>query len=424
MRSRHPLDGSGGDGDDGDAADPRDLAASEPGAPQFIDGSSHSPVVLQILPSLVTGGVERGTIDIAEALSAAGATALVASEGGPMERQLLRAGAEHITLPLASKNPIVMHRNIARLVKIIETHKVDILHVRSRAPAWSAQAAAKRTGCHFVTTFHAPYNADNPLKRRYNAVMVSGERVIAISQFIERHILQNYKIDPSRIRVIPRGVDLGQFDPDRASAERVIKLAKQWRLPDGVPLILLPGRLTRWKGQTLLLDALQQLADVDFCCALVGSDQGRNAYRDELEKIIARTGLGDRAFILDNCDDMPAAYMLADVVVSASSDPEGFGRVVSEAQAMGRPVVAANHGGAPEQVLPERTAFLFEPSNATSLAQALRRALALDAEDRELLKQEAIANVQQQFSKDRMCAQTLSLYREVLRGNAYGDGGH
>jgi len=380
--------------------------------------SGGGPVVLQVVPSLVTGGVERGTIEIAAAIVADGGTAIVASEGGPMENDLRRAGALHLKLPAASKNPIVMYRNVARLEQIITAYNVDIVHVRSRAPAWSARLACQRTGRHFITTFHAPYNFSNALKKRYNQVMTEGERVIAISEFIAQHVRQHYSIDRTRLRVIRRGIDIARFDPDRVSAERMIQLSTRWRLPDGVPLILMPGRLTRWKGQTVLLEALAQLSGLDYRCVMVGSDQGRAAYRRELEALIARHGLGGRASIMDECGDMPAAYMLSDVVVSASTDPEGFGRTVGEAQAMGRPVVASDHGGAREQIVAERTGFLFPSGDAAALAAGLRKALSLAPDARARLHDDAIARVRSEFSKDLMCARTLGLYREVLRAGA------
>jgi glycosyltransferase involved in cell wall biosynthesis len=312
-----------------------------------------------------------------------------------------------------------MARNIARLKKLILSENVDIVHARSRAPAWSAYYAAKATGRHFITTFHAPYNFSNGLKRRYNAIMTRGERVIAISEFIAGHIEQYYKVEPTRVRVVQRGVDLRHFDPDQVSAERVIKLATDWRLPDGVPLVLLPGRLTRWKGQSILLDALTELRDLDFCCVLVGSDQGRTSYRQELERQIMANGLAGKAFIFDNCSDMAAAYMLSDVVVSASTDPEGFGRVVSEGQAMGRPVVASDHGGAREQLIPGTTGFLFENGDPSSLASALRKALSLNSEERFKLSKLAITRVRTLFSKERMCNGTLGLYNELIRSDAH-----
>ena len=198
--------------------------------------------------------MERGTIDIAGAVAGAGGTAIVASEGGQLERFLERAGAEHLTLPLASKNPFVMRRNAARLAEVIKQHGVDIVHARSRAPAWSARAAARRTGRRFVTTFHGAYPISSPLKRAYNGIMTRGERVIAPSEFIAGHIRENYKVDPERLRVIQRGVDLEVFDPAHVSPQRVIQLATKWRVPDGVPLVMLPARFARWKGQTLLLE--------------------------------------------------------------------------------------------------------------------------------------------------------------------------
>ncbi|MGD1876471.1 MAG: glycosyltransferase family 4 protein [Kiloniellaceae bacterium] len=378
------------------------------------------PVVLQLIPSLVPGGAERGTIEIAAALVADGGTAIVASEGGPMENDLRRAGALHLKLPAASKNPIVMYRNIARIEQIIAAYNVGIVHVRSRAPAWSARMACQRSGAHFITTFHAPYNFTNALKKRYNQVMAEGERVIAISEFIAAHVRENYNLDPARLRVIRRGIDTVRFDPDRVSAERMIQLSTRWRLPDGVPLILMPGRLSRWKGQTVLLEALSHLGDLDYRCVMVGSDQGRTAYRRELETLIARYGLGGKASIMDECNDMPAAYMLSDVVVSPSTDPEGFGRTVGEAQAMGRPVVASDHGGAREQVIDGRTGFLFPNGDAQALAAGLRKALSLAPDVRARLHDDAIHRVRHDFSKDQMCARTLAVYREILRAGARG----
>lgn len=375
-----------------------------------------SPVVLQVLPSLVTGGAERGAVDVAIALARAGGTALVASEGGPMEHELTRGGGQHIKLPLASKNPFVMYRNVARLSEVIRSHGVEIVHARSRAPAWSAAAAAKRCGVHFVTTFHGVYNFNNPIKRRYNAIMTAGERVIANSNFVARHIRENYAVDPARIQIIRRGIDLQRFDPERVSAERVIQLARRWRLPDGVPIVMLPGRLTRLKGQIELIEALTQLGDLNFLCVLVGSDQGRTGYRAELERLVAKYDLSSRVFMPGHCDDMPAAYMLSDVVVCASTDPEAFGRVVSEAQSMGCPVVASDHGGVPEQVLDGRTAFLYPPRDRDALAAALRKTLTLSAPEREILSLAARTHARANFSKDKMCQATLALYREVLQG--------
>ncbi|MGH6947006.1 MAG: glycosyltransferase family 4 protein [Kiloniellales bacterium] len=377
------------------------------------------PRVLQVLPALDRGGAERSAVDVSVAVAAAGGGAVVASEGGPLERELLRGGVPHVKLPLASKNPFVMRSNVQRLERLIAEKEINIVHARSRAPAWSAYYAARNRKVHFVTTFHGTYNFRTGLKKRYNAIMAKGERVIANSDFIAQHLREHYEIEPGRVRVIHRGVDLQRFDPDNVSAERVIQLARRWRLPDGLPIVLLPGRLTRWTGQSLLLQALTRLGTRDYRAILVGSDQGREAYRRELEETIDKLGLAEKAFLLDNCDDMPAAYKLADVVVSASTDPEAFGRVVSEAQAMGRPVVAADHGGVPEQVIPEVTAFLFEPRSAEALAAALEKALDLGEGARNSLAEVAITHVRVKFDKERMCAATLGIYQELLRQDAY-----
>lgn len=377
--------------------------------------AGRQPVVLQVLPALITGGVERGTIEIAQALVEAGWKAVVASEGGPMVRELARVGATHVELPMASKNPLVMHANVARLERVIGEHEVDIVHARSRAPAWSAKKAAERTGRHFLTTFHGTYNQGwFGLKRRYNKVMASGELVIAISNFIADHAFKTYGLAPERIRVIHRGVDLSRFDPVKVSQERIIQLAQRWRLPDGYPVIMLPGRLTRWKGQKVLIEALALLGRHDVRCLLVGSDQGRAGYRQELVDLVRKRGLTDVVHIVDECNDMPAAYMLTDVVVSASTDPEAFGRVVVEGQAMGRPVIASDHGAPPEAILAGRTGWLVPPADPRMLAQALSRFLALGPTEREEIAQAATAHVSANFSREAMCAKTLSVYAELM----------
>ncbi len=377
--------------------------------------TSKAPVVMQVLPSLVTGGVERGAVDIAAALKAAGWGSIVVSSGGPMVREVERAGAEHIQLPTHSKNPLVIRANIARLAALVRSRGVDIVHARSRAPAWSAEAAARQTGAHFVTTFHATYNFRPAPKRWYNAVMTRGERIIAISDHIRRHIVRVYGVDPDRLRVIYRGIDFDLFDPQAVPPARVIKLATDWRLPDGIPVVMLPGRLTRWKGQAVLIEALARLGHDRVRCLLVGDEQGRSGYRRELEDLIARHRLQSVVHMTGPVGDMPAAYKLADVVVSASTDPEAFGRVMVEAQAMGRPVIAADHGSSRELVEPEGgTGWLVGPGDPDALAQAINTAIHLDTAAREALADRAIARVRQHFSKHGMCSATLAVYREVL----------
>ncbi|MEQ8651311.1 MAG: glycosyltransferase family 4 protein [Kiloniellales bacterium] len=371
--------------------------------------------LMQVLPRLEGGGVERTTVDIAEAVVKAGGQALVVSEGGPMEVELKRAGAIHEKLPVASKNPLTMRNNVSRLAGLIDEFGIELVHARSRAPAWSAYYAAKRCDKPFVTTFHGAYDRGVPLKQSYNAIMTKGVRVIANSEFIGRHVQEVYGVERERLRIIPRGVDLFRFDPEQVSVHRVIRLAERWNLPDGVPVVMLPGRLTRWKGQQLLLDALQQLGDLDLIAAFVGAEQpGHAGFRDELEQAIRDKGLIGRAVVLGACDDMPAAYRLADAVVSASIDPEAFGRVISEAQALGRPVVAANHGGAPEQILEGHSGVLFPPGDAKGLADGIRWALSLTPQQREVLAVDALAHVRISFSKQQMCERTLAVYAEVL----------
>jgi glycosyltransferase involved in cell wall biosynthesis len=371
------------------------------------------PVVLQVLPSLETGGAERGAVDVACALVAAGGTAIVASAGGRMVRELERGGAKHVTLPVDSKNLFVMRANVRRLCKLIREYDVDIVHARSRAPAWSAAKAAKLTGRRFVTTVHGPYSG-GWLKRRYNAVMMKGDRIIAISEFIANYIKSTSKLGPPRVQVIHRGVDVHLFDPTRVDAPRIINLAREWRLPDDVPIIMLPGRLTRWKGQRVLIDAIAMLGRTDLCCIIVGSDQGRTGYRQELEEHIAQRGVEAVVRLVPDCRDMPAAYMLSDVVVSASTDPEAFGRIIAEAQAMGRPVIATNHGGAPEIIASGSAGWLVEPGNARALAEAIQDAISLTPQQRDDIAYAAMAHIREHFTKDRMCALTISLYQELM----------
>lgn len=383
-------------------ADSRDAARAQ-GRP---------PAVLQVLPRLETGGVERGTVEVAAALVAAGWKAVVASAGGRMVRELERAGALHVELPAASKNPLVMRANVARLAALIRRERIDIVHARSRAPAWSARAAARRMGRHFVTTFHNAYGAESWLKRRYNRVMAAGERVIAISDFVAAHAAQTYGVPWERLRVIPRGVDLQRFDPERMRPDRLVDLAREWRLADGLPVVLLPGRVTRWKGHLVLLEALRRLGRRDLQCLILGSGTAR--YRDELERTIAAAGLAGTVRLMGECRDMPAALMMADVVVSASTEPEGFGRVIAEAQAMGRPVIATDHGGARETVLAGETGWLVPPGDAPALAAAIGTALALPPAARVALAERAIAHIRANFTTAAMTARTIAVYEELL----------
>ncbi len=389
-----------------------------PSISKAVSGRARAPGILQVLPALVTGGVERGAIDVAKAATAAGWNSVVSSEGGHMARELERAGVLHLTLPLASKNPFVMRANVHRLLDVIETHRIDIVHARSRAPAWSARAAARRKGLPFVTTIHGTYSARNPIKRFYNSIMTKGDRVIAISQFIADHAEATYGVDPRRMVVVPRGLDLGRFDPAKVSAERMALLAHTWRLVDGVPVVLLPGRLTRWKGQMVLIEAMARLVkDMghdQLFCLLVGDDQGRLGYRRQLDAAVRRHGLGSVVRLVGECRDMSACYMLADVVVSASTEPEAFGRVIAEAQAMGRPVIATDHGAARETVRVNESGWLVPPGDPAALAKALHDVLRLGPQKRQEMADAARRNIAERFTVERMCAQTLAVYTELL----------
>lgn len=373
-----------------------------------------TPVILQIVPELGPGGVEQGCIDMAIEIVRARARALVVSHGGSRVPEILRAGAIHIDLPVHSKNPLVMWRNVGRLRALIRKYGVDIVHARSRAPAWSARYACRGTPARFVTTCHAPYNVGGRFKRWYNASIAAGERVIAISHFVGDYLKANYRIDPARIRVIPRGVAIDRFHPSAVNPERLISLARKWRLPDGASLVIMPARLTRWKGHHILIDAMARIKRPEVFCVLIGSDQGRTEYTASLFDRIKARGLEGHVRIVEHCDDMPAAYMLAAVVVNASIEPEGFGRVPVESQAMGRPTIATDHGGARETVIPGQTGWLVPPGDAPALATAIVQALELDPESRALLATRAMAHVAENFTRSLMAARTLDVYTELL----------
>jgi glycosyltransferase involved in cell wall biosynthesis len=379
-----------------------------------------SPVVLQVLPSLVTGGVERSTIEITEAVAAAEGVALVASAGGRMVSQVERAGGRHITLPLDTKNPLSIWRNAARLAALIRRERVAIVHARSRAPAWSAWLACRRTGAHFVTTYHGTYSEDLPFKRRYNAVMARGEIVIAASRFIAELVKARHRVPEQRIRIIPRGVDPVRFDPAAVSVDRLARLARDWRLPDGAPTVVLPGRLTAWKGQRVLIEALARMEHRDAVAVLVGSDQGRRAYARGLIRQAERLGVAERLRLVGECDDIPAALLLSDVVVHASTQAEAFGRVVIEAQAMARPVVATDLGGPVETVAHEVTGLRVPPGDSVALAMMLDRVLAAPVEQRQALGAAARAAVLERYTVRAMQEATLDVYEELLAAPGSG----
>ncbi len=378
---------------------------------------SKKPVIMQVIPNLGAGGAEQTAVDVAAAQVKAGMKAIVVSNGGPRVPEILRCGAQHIQLPVHSKNPFIMALNVLRLRALIRKHDVHIVHARSRAPAWSCLEAVKGTNAHFMTTCHAPYNVrDNKFKRFYNSVIAQGELVIANSWFVGDYLQKEYKLSQKKIRVIPRGIPMEKFEPRLVSPERMMKLTKEWRIPDGAQIILLPGRLTRWKGQSVLIEAMALLTDYpELYCVLLGDDQGRTGYREELEGLIRSKGLEGRVRIAPHCDDMASAYQLASVVVSASIEPEGFGRIAVESQAMGRPTIATNIGGSCETILPNETGWLVPPNDAETLAEALRIALSLPEDLQAAMAAHAMAHVRAYYTKAHMTEATLNVYREILK---------
>jgi glycosyltransferase involved in cell wall biosynthesis len=370
------------------------------------------------VPTLEAGGAERTTVDVAAALVREDFTSLVATSGGRMVTELMATGAECIEMPVHRKSPDALIANTLRIGRIIRMWNVKLVHARSRAPAWSAFVAARRADIPFVTTYHGIYNAKNGIKRFYNSVMARGDAVIANSEWTARHIAAEYAFQPRRLRVIPRGVDLRRFDPETVSRQRIDALRARWGVREGDTVILLPGRLTRWKGQAVLIRALGKLKRSggleNVKAVLAGDPQGRSRYQSELEDLAYSRDLGGALVIVGHVVDMPAAYLAADIVVSASTDPEGFGRIAAEASAMGRPVIATNHGGSREIVLPGRSGVLIDPDDPTSLAAALGELLAAPPEVRTRMGDAARSHIRSNFTVERMCADTIALYRELL----------
>lgn len=384
----------------------------------------HNRTVLQVIPALETGGAEQTAVDMAAAIVDAGGQAVVASAGGRLETALAARGARHETLPLDSKNPVVMALNVARLGRLIHRHGVDLVHARSRAPAWSALAAARRAGLPFVTTYHGAYAQTNPVKAFYNSVMARGDVVIANSHFTAGLIAGRHAAAEARIAVVHRGSDLDGFDPGRIDAERVANLRAAWALDNDRRLILNMARLTSWKGQTVLIDALKRL-DQDglsgWQAVLAGDDQGRSAYTKRLHAQIETLGLADRVRIVGHCDDVAAAMTLADIVAVASTEPEAFGRAAVEAQAAGTPVVVTDIGAVRETVLappectePERTGWRVAPNDARALADGLAAGLSLAEPARDALGARGRAHARAHFSLGAMTDKTLDIYRTLL----------
>ncbi|HXQ12096.1 MAG TPA: glycosyltransferase family 4 protein [Caulobacteraceae bacterium] len=379
--------------------------------------------LLQVIPELETGGAEQTTLDVARAVVRAGGRAIVASRGGRMAGELAARGGELAALPVHSKNPIVMLANRSRLARLIRQERVSLVHVRSRAPAFAAFAAAKDAGVPCIATYHGLYGSGNPLKRWYNSVMTRGPVTIANSDFTAGHVVAEHNIAPAKVVAIPRGVDLARFDPAAVAPARVAALEAAWGLRPCTTRFLLAGRLTRWKGQMLLVEAAARLAARgmgDFVVVLAGDDQGRQAYRQALETAIAAHGLAGPVRLVGHCDDMPAAYLACDVALAPSLDPEAFGRTAVEPQAMGRPVIAADHGAPRETVLAGETGWLVRPGDPQSLADAMAQAIEAGPKRRAAMGRAGMARARRLYSVEAMCEATLQVYARVLENCAGG----
>ena len=378
------------------------------------------PVIVQILPALNRGGVERGTVEIAKAIIDRGYKAVVISNGGLFETQLVRLGVTVHRLPVNSKNPFKWLFIRAQLATILRAEGADIVHVRSRAPAWIALPVAKRLSIPTVATIHSKFVPHNALKHLYNRKMLKADSVIAISAFIKSIIVKHYvKYRPAdTVTVIHRGVDTAIFDPASVTQQRIIREAERLNLPEDGRVIMLPARPTSWKGHEILINAVAALNRPDVTLLLLGAGDGSSRFVTGLEQLARKTGLDGRLRIATGSDDMAAALMLADVIAMPSTVPEPFGRVAVEAGAMGRPVVAFNHGGAVESVLDGQTGWLAEPGDLSDLSRALGAALDLSQAKRAALAKKARAHIAKSFSKEKMCQKTLEIYDELLQDRA------
>ena len=384
------------------------------------DKPTFSGCVLQVVPELDAGGVEQTVVDVARAVIEAGGRSVVATKGGRLEPVLTKMGATVIHLPVHSKNPFVQWMNVGALRKIIRTHTVDIVHVRSRAPALAAIKAAKAERIHSVATYAGIYNAKSGLKRWYNGAMVRADMTIANSDFTRAHILKTYKaVAPERVISIPRGIDLKRFDPESFDVPRIMKMEEEWGLnPDDKRVrFLLAARLTKWKGQALILEAARILRSEgidNFHIVMAGDDQGRTHYLQSLLKMVRDFGLEDHVRMAGHVADMTSAYHLCHFGLAPSLEPEAFGRTAVEPQAMQRPPLAADHGATVETVVPGETGWLVKPKDARAWADAMKIAIDLPERTRFEMGRAGRRRVRERFSLEAMCAATLDVYRALL----------
>lgn len=400
----------------------------QPGAHLSLPSTEAHPLVgrtiLQIIPDLEAGGAERTAVDVARGLTDVGARALVATEGGRLVAELQAVGGVWLPFPAASKNPLAMALNVRKLVLLCRHEGVELIHARSRAPAWVALAAARILKLPFVTTYHGSYNSRSAVKTLYNSVMARGDVVIANSAYTAGLILAKHAFARDRIRIVNRGTDFSSFAPQVVAPERIQALRRAWGVEPHQRIVLLPGRLTGWKGQRVLIEAARIMrdgGDADTAFILAGDPQGREGYVKELDQQIAKAGLEGRVKRVGHCADMPAALLAAAIVAVPSTEPEAFGRVAVEAQAMGIPVVVSDLGAVPETVLAppqvapgERTGWRVPPGDAPALAAALEGALGLRPSARDNLALRARQHVERHFSLETMVRETLDVYCALL----------
>jgi glycosyltransferase involved in cell wall biosynthesis len=377
--------------------------------------------VLQVIPKLGYGGAETGCYDIAHYLPENGCKSFIVTSGGELTKFINKEKVKLIKLPVQSKNPLLIIFNTLALIFIIIFNNISIVHARSRAPAWSCLFATKITRRKFVTTFHGTYNFNNKIKKFYNSVMVKSNLIIAGSNFIFSHIKNNYSdyLDiKNKLLVIFRGINVDYFDPTTKTEIEEKKLLKNWDIVENKKIILLPGRLTSWKGQELFLEAINmvniQLGYEAFYAVILGSDQGRDLFKKKLIRLSEQYRMTKQVKFIDHCKDMALAYKVSDIIISASIEPEAFGRVAVEAQSMEKVIIASDIGGSNETVIDEKTGYLFEAGNANSLSKKILKVLNLDDTTIKTIGTEGRKNIVNKFNVEKMCFSTYSEYKKLI----------
>ena len=377
--------------------------------------------VLQVIPKLGYGGAETGCYDLAHYLPENNCSSFIVTSGGELTKYIDRKKVKLIKLPVHSKNPFLILLNAIILVFIILFYNISIVHARSRAPAWSCLIASRITSRKFVTTFHGTYNFSNSIKKFYNSVMVRSNLIIAGSNFIFSHIKGNYskylRID-KKLLVIFRGINVDYYEPSTTLDIEEDKLFLEWKLTKGRKIILMPGRLTKWKGQEVFIEALnlvnKELGYQSFYAVILGSDQGRDIFSKKIKRLAEQYRLNDQLRFIKHCKNMPLAYKISDLIVSASIEPEAFGRVAVEAQSMKKLIIASDIGGSNETIVNNKTGFLFESGNPKSLSKRIVEVLNLDESTLNYMGNEGRKNIIKKFNVEKMCFSTYSEYKKLL----------